>query len=172
MKKTTTFILIILLVLCCCLNIVKAEVTAYMWQENNLNPDIFGFIQDQNNPQLCAVSFEPHRYRDAIRISVVHLTNDYFDIVYTSPVLDPGEQNAFPIILAYTNGTYLIQFESVFTKADGKVDENRPVYILHEINLDGATLRVIPSSLRADYYSSDPGALIKKECLLFSCSFS
>ena len=172
MKKTTTFILIVLLVLCCCLSIVKAEVTAYMWQENNLNPDIFGFIQDQNNPQLCAVSFEPHRYRDAIRISVVHLTNDYFDIVYTSPVLDPGEQNAFPIILAYTNGTYLIQFESVFTKADGKVDENRPVYILHEINLDGATLRVIPSSLRADYYSSDPGALIKKECLLFSCSFS
>ena len=151
MKKATTFIFIILVITCCCLSLIKAEVIAYMWQENDLNPKLFGCIQDENNPHRFSVNFEQHNYRDTVRICVIKLTGDnpadldYFEIVYTSPVLDPGPQNTFPLTLAYTDGIYRIQFESVSLKANGNVDENRPIYILHEIDIDGRTLSVLPA---------------------------
>ena len=150
MKKTTISILTILFTICC-LSLVTAEIPTYMWQDDDLNTNLFGITQNENDPTLFTITLDEQNFRDTVRVCVIKLIGksltdiDGFDIIYTSPTLRPGIQNAIPITLAYIEGTYKIQFESVSLLADGSVNENQPIYILHEINIDGHTMSVIPT---------------------------
>lgn len=144
-------LLITLLFVTCSMAEAKLPV-AYMWQETELDGSIFELTQDEDDVHLFTAKVHPYEYKDTIRIEVSKVEDfnleteeidGFWETTLTSPIMVQNIENEFPIVLDPIDGLYKIQFESVSLTEEGEVDENKMIYIVCRIEIDGSTMEIL-----------------------------